>query len=84
MAPYFGCFACRDTLKALKAIDMDKDGTIDWNEFLVYLKWAMRQYPSIKDTDELLSVAFLKGIIPAMRDEVLLKPRPHRKIKTSR
>ena len=83
MAPYFGCFACRDTLKALKAIDMDKDGSIDWNEFLVYLKWAMRQYPSIKDADELLSVAFRKGIIPAMRDEVILKPRRHRKIKKS-
>ncbi|KAJ7371282.1 hypothetical protein OS493_026926 [Desmophyllum pertusum] len=70
MAPYFGCFKCRDTLKALKAIDMDNDGYIDWNEFLVYLKWAMRQYPSIKDVDELLSVAFRKGIIPAMQDEL--------------
>ena len=74
MAPYFGCFICRDTLKALKAINMDKDGYIDWNEFLVYLKWAMRQYPNIKDADELLSVAFRKGIIPAMQDELLRKP----------
>ena len=71
MAPYFGCFMCSDTLKALKTIDMDKDGYIDWDEFLVYLKWAFRQYPNIKDVDELLSVAFHKGIIPAMRDEVL-------------
>ena len=74
MAPYFGCFICRDTLKALKAINMDKDGYIDWNEFLVYLKWAMRQYPNIKDADELLSVAFRKGIIPAMQDELLRNP----------
>ena len=74
MAPYFGCFICRDTLKALKAINMDKDGYIDWYEFLVYLKWAMRQYPNIKDADELLSVAFRKGIIPAMQDELLRNP----------
>ena len=59
--------------KALQAINMDNDGYIDWNEFLVYLKWAMRQYPNIKDVDELLSCAFNKGIIPAMRDEVLGK-----------
>lgn len=74
MAPYFGCFICRDTLKALKAINMDKDGYIDWYEFEVYLKWAMRQYPNIKDADELLSVAFRKGIIPAMQDELLRNP----------
>ena len=73
MAPYFGCFKCEDTQKALQAINMDNDGYIDWNEFLVYLKWAMRQYPNIKDVDELLSCAFNKGIIPAMRDEVLGK-----------
>ena len=73
MAPYFGCFMCDDTQKALQAINMDNDGYIDWNEFLVYLKWAMRQYPNIKDVDELLSCAFNKGIIPAMRDEVLGK-----------
>ena len=75
MAPYFGCFKCHDTLKALKAIDMDEDGYIDWNEFLLYLTWAMRQYPDIKDADELLSVTFRKGIIPAMQDEVVGKKR---------
>ena len=66
MAPYFSCFACSDTQKALKQIDLLKNGYIDWNEFLMYLKWAMREYPSIKEVDELLSVAFRKGIIPAM------------------
>ena len=71
MAPYFGCFKCHDTRKALQAIDMDNDGHIDWNEFLLYLKWALRQYPEIKDADELLSVAFHKGIIPAMQDELV-------------
>ena len=71
MAPYFGCFRCDDTRKGLAAIDMDEDGQIDWNEFSLYLKWALRQYPNIKDIDELLSVAFRKGIIPAMHDEVI-------------
>lgn len=83
MAPYFGCFKCNDTLKALKAINMDKDDYIDWNEFLVYLKWAMREYPNIKDADELLSVAFRKGIIPAMRDELLLIRKPAKRMKTT-
>ena len=76
MAPFFGCFKCHDTMKALQAIDMDSDGYIDWNEFLLYLKWALRQYPrDIKDADELLSVAFRKGIIPAMQDEVVRKKK---------
>ena len=66
MAPYFSFFACSGTQKALKEIDLHKNGYIDWNEFLIYLKWAMREYPSIEDVDELLSVAFRKGIIPAM------------------
>ena len=79
MAPYFGCFACRDTQKALQAIDMDKDGYIDWSEFQMYLRWAMHQYPNIEDVDELLSVAFRKGIIPAMQDEILSKATPTEK-----
>ena len=70
MAPYFGCFRCDDTRKGLAAIDMDQDGRIDWNEFSLYLKWAVREYPDIKDADELLSVTFRKAIIPAMHDEV--------------
>jgi hypothetical protein len=46
---------------------------VDWHEFTVYLKWALRQYPDIADTDELLETAFLKGLIPAMQDEYLRK-----------
>ena len=71
MAPYFGCFRCEDTRKGLQAIDMDKDGLVEWKEFLVYLKWALHEYPEIKDADQLISTAFRKGLIPAMRDEVL-------------
>ena len=71
MAPYFGCYRCDQTTRALKAIDMDQDGKVDWNEFSLYLKWAIREYPETQDADELLSIAFRKGLIPAMQDEVL-------------
>ena len=71
MAPYFGCYRCDETKRALKAIDMDADGTVDWQEFALYLKWAIHQYPETKTAEELLSIAFRKGIIPAMQDEVL-------------
>ncbi|XP_038054925.1 uncharacterized protein LOC119727133 [Patiria miniata] len=73
MAPYFSCYRCSDTKKALAAIDMDADGSVDWNEFETYLKWALHQYPNIADVDELLDVTFQKGLIPAMQDEFLKK-----------
>ena len=87
MAPYFGCFSCEDTRKGLKAIDMDYDGQIDWYEFLVYIKWALNQYPNLKNVDELLSFAFRKGLIPAMKDEVIgrqVSTRKTRKKKNNR
>ncbi len=68
MALYFGCFRCEDTRRGLRAIDMDADGFVDWNEFLVYLKWAVREFPNIQDADELLGIVFRKGLLPAMRD----------------
>ena len=71
MGPYFGCYRCDETKRALKAMDMDADGTVDWEEFALYLKWAIRQYPQTKTAEELLSIAFRKGLIPAMQDEVL-------------
>ena len=71
MGPYFGCYRCDETKRALKAIDMDADGTVDWEEFALYLKWAIREYPETKTAEELLSIAFRKGLIPAMQDEVL-------------
>lgn len=70
MAPYFGCYECEKSKKGLLAIDMDKDGKVDWSEFCVYLKWALHQYPKIATTEELLRTAFTKGIIPAMQDEI--------------
>jgi len=71
MAPFFGCQTCDDTLKGFGALDMDHNGEIDWNEFLVYLKWACNEFPDITEVDELLSVTFRKGLIPAMKDVVL-------------
>ena len=71
LAPYFGCYRCDETKLALKAIDMDEDGSVDWNEFCLYLKWAIREYPETPTAEELLSIAFRKGLIPAMQDEVL-------------
>ena len=57
------------------ALDMDNDGFIDWNEFLVYIKWALHQYPDTEDADVLMSIVFEKGLIPAMRDEKIKKLR---------
>jgi len=75
MAPYFGCYRCDETKKALKALDMDSDGVVDWNEFALYLKWAIRQYPQTQTSEELLSIAFRKGLVPAMRDEIVPKEK---------
>ena len=51
---------------------MDEDGKVDWNEFELYLKWAIRQYPAdTKTAEDLLSIAFRKGLIPAMQGVVL-------------
>ncbi len=68
---YGGCYRCTHTKQGLQALDMDNDGYIEWNEFLVYIKWALHQYPDTKDTDTLLSIVFQRGLIPAMRDETL-------------
>ena len=71
MAPYFACYRCDDTKCAMQAIDMDCDGYVEWSEFSLYLKWAVNEYSDISDVEELLTVVFQKGIIPAMQDEVL-------------
>ena len=71
MQPYFGCYRCVTTKKGLKALDMDENGFVDWKEFLVYIKWALRQYPDVQNAESLMSIVFQKGLIPAMRDERL-------------
>ena len=69
MAPYFSCYSCETTKQALQALDMDSDGYVDWKEFLVYIKWALNEYPDVASADDLLDLTFQKGLIPAMRDE---------------
>jgi len=69
MAPYFGCYRCEDSQQGLRALDMDQDGGIDWFEFRHYLVWAGRQYPDVKNAQQLLDMAFRNGLIPAMKDE---------------
>jgi hypothetical protein len=76
MAPYFGCYRCDETKRALKCIDMDADGQVDWAEFALYLKWAGRQYPDVKTADDLLDIAFRKGIVSAMQDELVNEVKP--------
>ena len=77
LAPYFGCYRCQDTKAALRGLDMDNDGFIDWNEFMVYIKWALHQYPDVENADQVISIAFEKGIVPAMRDEKERNPDSH-------
>lgn len=71
MAPYFGCYRCEDSQKGLQCLDMDHDGGIDWDEFKFYLKWAGREYKDVKSAKELLDKTFRKGLIPAMKDEII-------------
>jgi isopropylmalate/homocitrate/citramalate synthase len=71
MAPHFGCYECKDAKMGLKAIDMDSDGKVDWDEFCVYLKWALNEYPDICTVPSLLTTAFTRGLIPAMQDEIV-------------
>ena len=73
MAPYFGCYRCSRTKKGLSALDMNEDGYVDWKEFLVFIKWALCQYPDTVDPDVLMTIVFEQGLIPAMRDENVKK-----------
>ena len=56
---------------------MDSDGYVDWNEFMVYIKWALHQYPDLSTADEVLEVVFQNGLVPAMRDEKIKNPADH-------
>ena len=75
MAPYFGCYRCEDSQAGLKALDMDLDGNISWEEFKYFLIWAGRQYPDVQNVTQLLDKTFRNGLIPAMMDELELMKR---------
>ena len=71
LKPYYPTIKSGDARKALKALDMDNDGKVEWSECMVYVKWAIYEYPDISDLEELLSVTFKKGLFMAMQDEIL-------------
>ena len=68
LQPYFSSSKCEDARKFMQALDMNNDGKVEWSEFMVYVKWAITEYPDIND---LLSVTFEKGLLPAMLDEIV-------------
>ena len=70
LSPYFSCYRCPATKKGLKAI-LGSDSTVNWKEFLVYVKWALHEYPETELIKELLRTVLEKGLIPLMRDEIL-------------
>ena len=43
----------------------------------MYIKWALHQYPNVDNADDVLSIVFEKGLIPAMRDEKVRNPKKH-------
>ena len=68
MAPYFGCYRCTDTKKAFAALDMDKDGLADWEEFKLFLIYALEEHADrIEELEDLLNMAFTKGLLPLMK-----------------
>eukprot|EP00117_Sycon_ciliatum_P029517 scpid51146/ scgid23484/ len=69
LSRFFNSFSSREAKQALQALDMDSNGFVDWNEFLVYIRWALTEYPDIGDTEELLDTAIKLGLTPAMKDE---------------
>ena len=82
MQPYFGCYRCQITKNALKVLDVDNSGTIEWHEFCTFVDWTLNQYSDIivgsssgatninEMAEVCLRLTFEKGIIPAMRDRV--------------
>ena len=71
LQPYYPKIKSGDARKALKALDINNDGKVEWSECMVYVKWAITEYPEISDLEELLSVTFKKGLFMAMQNEVV-------------
>ena len=69
MNSFFTSVNYMDRRKAVRIIDIERGGKICWNSFLVYIKWAIIEYPNICTLNELLSVTFKQGIIPATEDK---------------
>ena len=68
MAPYFGCYRCSDTKTAFKTLDMDKDGLADWEEFKLFLLYALEEHSDkIAVLEDLINITFTKCILPLMK-----------------
>ena len=65
LQPYIGCFACPRTRFVIDAIDLDKDGSVRWEEWRFWCLWALREYPSeIANVDDLHNVVLRQAILP--------------------
>jgi len=64
---------------------MDGDNGVEWWEFRVWLVWAGREYPMMKNVEEMLDIVFTKGVMPAMMDHVVaVNVKKVEKVKTAR
>ena len=61
MAPHFGCYQSSDTTRAFKTVDVDANRSMDWNEFMVYVKWVLNEYPEVETADEVTAIAFAEA-----------------------
>ena len=75
MQPYFAYYRSVDTRSALNALDFDSDGNINWEDFLVYLTWALREYPDTGSVHDVIDIVFRKGLTPIKRAELLKRER---------
>jgi hypothetical protein len=65
LQPYFGCFTCPPTRFVIDAIDLDKNGRVQWKEWRCWCLWALRQYPSeITNVADLHEIVLRQVIIP--------------------
>ena len=61
MAPHFGCYQSGDTTWVFKVIDVNANRSMDWNEFMVYVKWVLNEYPEVETADEVTAIAFAEA-----------------------
>lgn len=73
LSPYFGSASSDDTASAMRSIDMNEDGSISWDEFLVFIKWVLSQYPGTADFEELVKIAIQKAVIPGIKSHSFIK-----------